>query len=455
MPDLAGTGSLVRRRPARRRARGRPRPHPELRSGAHPAGTVDDTRAAATARSPPWWPTASRSSRSTGSSRGLRRPGRPAEHSAGSPAIPARSLPDTVPGRAPRRARGPPRTDAARRPTRSRGRLPYPSLASPLDRLANRDFADLSAEELARLAAVMRTARASHPDPAVPPAPHRRTTAARIDLRAHPSPGPAHRRIPVRLRPLGRAPAPAAWSCSATSPDRWSPTPGRCCSCSTAPRRAGPRGGLHLRHPADPADAGPGAGRAGRALARAGQAAPDWSGGTRIGEALKAVHRPVTARAAWPAAPWCSSSPTAGRPATPAVLAHPDGAAVPARLPRSSGPTRAPHARATSRWSPAWPPPGPTATPSSAPTPSRPWTTSPPHCPRRATADDPAVLTSPKGRPRRAAPPAPGGGVSAPLLPARRSPAGQPASEPCRVTPRFMEFLNEQLTTELTAINQY
>lgn len=55
--------------------------------------------------------------------------GGPADRSGaqrGQPGDPARSLPDSVPGRVPgaRKATG---TDTARKPTHSRGRLPYPS----------------------------------------------------------------------------------------------------------------------------------------------------------------------------------------------------------------------------------------------------------------------------------------------------------------------------------------
>ena len=52
------------------------------------------------------------------------------------------------------------------------------------------------------------------------------------------------------------------------------------------------------------------------ALQQAGQAAPDWLGGTEIGESIKEFNNKATGAGAWPAAQSSSSSPTAGTPAT-------------------------------------------------------------------------------------------------------------------------------------------
>ncbi|MER5824190.1 hypothetical protein ABT086_18545, partial [Streptomyces mirabilis] len=74
----------------------------------------------------------------------------------GQPGDPARSFRDTVPGRVPgtRKATGDGRGREADAQPRE---APVPLAASPLDRLAGRDFAELTAEELARLSEVMRT----------------------------------------------------------------------------------------------------------------------------------------------------------------------------------------------------------------------------------------------------------------------------------------------------------
>lgn len=188
--------------------------------------------------------------------------GGPADRGAqrGQPGDPARSLPDTVPGRVPgaRKAtadgRGP-EADAQPR------EAPVPLAASPLDRLANRDFADLSAEELARLSEVMRTLVLRTPTRPSRRLPHRapRCSNRRAPYSLRQS---AHRRIPAAATPL-RAPRPPPRPHRALRHLR---IDGALCPCDAAtallcrPRR--PRRGLHFRHPAHTPHAHPEAGRA-------------------------------------------------------------------------------------------------------------------------------------------------------------------------------------------------
>src|ERR1035438_7669407 len=103
-----------------------------------------------------------------------------------------------------------------------------PVLASTAERLAGKDFAELTPAELLMLAGLM-----SKLTLAVP----RRTASAPIC-----GPRCARRGAPGVNRcgwPGARRPgSPVGWSCCATSQDRWSRTPGLCCSCRTARRVA-------------------------------------------------------------------------------------------------------------------------------------------------------------------------------------------------------------------------
>ncbi|MEU0397730.1 VWA domain-containing protein [Streptomyces sp. NPDC006208] len=212
--------------------------------------------------------------------------GGPADRGAlrGQPGDPARSLPDAVPGL----------VDGARKATvDGRGRkadgppreAPVRLVASPLDRLANRDFADLSAEELARLSEVMRTLVLRTP---TRPSRRRRSAhhGARIDVRRTLSSSRRTGGYPLRLRrfeprarprdlvvlcdisgsmePYARAMLQLLYCAARVTRAEVFTFATRLTRLTPALRRAGPDD----------------------ALARAGQAAPDWSGGTRIAECL-------------------------------------------------------------------------------------------------------------------------------------------------------------------------
>ncbi|NUL02184.1 VWA domain-containing protein [Streptomyces lunaelactis] len=212
--------------------------------------------------------------------------GGPADRGAqrGQPGDPARSLPDTVPGRVPgsRKATADGRGREADTPPRE---APVPLAASPLDRLANRDFADLSAEELARLSEVMRTIVLRTP---TRPSRRRRTAhhGARIDVRRTLSVSRRTGGYPLRLRrfvprarprdlivlcdisgsmePYARAMLQLLYCAVRAAHAEVFTFATRLTRLTPALRRAGPDD----------------------ALARAGRAAPDWSGGTRIAECL-------------------------------------------------------------------------------------------------------------------------------------------------------------------------
>ena len=109
-------------------------------------------------------------------------------------------------------------------------------------------------------------------------------------------------------------------------------------------------------------------------LAKAGEAAPDWSGGTRIGAAVKEFNDHYGSRGMARGAVvliisdgWETGDPAAARRA--------DGPAVPGGAPDRLGEPAHPVAPLPSRRSAAWPPPGPTATPWSARTTWTRWTT--------------------------------------------------------------------------------
>jgi hypothetical protein len=100
------------------------------------------------------------------------------------------------------------------------------------------------------------------------------------------------------------------------------------------------------------------------ALQRAGRTAPDWSGGTRIGEASRSSTT-TTDVGGWRVARSWSSSPTAGS----ATIRRSSGnrwLGCPGWPTGSCGSTHGGRARATNHWSAAWPPPCRTWTRSSA-----------------------------------------------------------------------------------------
>jgi len=160
-----------------------------------------------------------------------------------------------------------------------------PFVASPLDRLANRDFADLSAEELARLSEVMRTLVLRTP---TRPSRRRRTAhhGARIDVRRTLSASRRTGGYPLQLRrfelrarprdlivlcdisgsmePYARAMLQLLYCAARAARAEVFTFATRLTRLTPALRRAGPDD----------------------ALTRAGRAAPDWSGGTRIAQCL-------------------------------------------------------------------------------------------------------------------------------------------------------------------------
>ncbi|MFB7437556.1 VWA domain-containing protein [Streptomyces mirabilis] len=202
----------------------------------------------------------------------------------GQPGDPARSFRDTVPGRVPgtRKATGDGRDREADAQPRE---APVPLAASPLDRLAGRDFAELSAEELARLSEVMRTMVLRTP---TRPSRRRRTAhhGARIDVRRTLSVSRRTGGYPLRLRrfvprarprdlivlcdisgsmePYARAMLQLLYCAARATHAEVFTFATRLTRLTPVLRRAGPDD----------------------ALARAGRAAPDWSGGTRIAECL-------------------------------------------------------------------------------------------------------------------------------------------------------------------------
>ncbi|UXY25496.1 vWA domain-containing protein [Streptomyces sp. HUAS TT20] len=202
----------------------------------------------------------------------------------GQPGDPARSLPKTIPGRVPgaRQAMADrPGQEADGQPREA----PVPLAASPLDRLATRDFADLSAEELARLSEMMRTLVLRTP---TRPSRRRRTAhhGARVDVRRTLSDSRRTCGYPLRLRrfvprtrprdlvvlcdisgsmePYARAMLQLLYCAARATHAEVFTFATRLTRLTPVLRRAGPDD----------------------ALARAGRAAPDWSGGTRIAECL-------------------------------------------------------------------------------------------------------------------------------------------------------------------------
>nr|WP_168513893.1 VWA domain-containing protein [Streptomyces sp. S1D4-11]QIY99836.1 VWA domain-containing protein [Streptomyces sp. S1D4-11] len=212
--------------------------------------------------------------------------GGPADRGAprGQPGDPPRTLPNTVAGRVPGTWKdtvdGRDR-DADAQPQKA----PVPFAASPLDRLAGRDFADLSAEELARLSEVMRALVLRTP---TRPSRRRRTAhhGARIDVRRTLSVSRRTGGYPLRLRrfvprarprdlivlcdisgsmePYARAMLQLLYCAARAAHAEVFTFATRLTRLTPVLRRAGPDD----------------------ALARAGRVAPDWSGGTRIAECL-------------------------------------------------------------------------------------------------------------------------------------------------------------------------
>ncbi|GGN58432.1 hypothetical protein GCM10011579_021750 [Streptomyces albiflavescens] len=202
----------------------------------------------------------------------------------GQPGDPARSPAHTVAHRVPGTRKATP--DGRGRETDEQPReAPVPLAASPLDRLASRDFADLSAEELARLSEVMRTLVLRTP---TRPSRRRRTAhhGARIDVRRTLSDSRRTGGYPLRLRrfvprarprdlvvlcdisgsmePYARAMLQLLYCAARAARAEVFTFATRLTRLTPALRRTGPDD----------------------ALARAGRAAPDWSGGTRIAECL-------------------------------------------------------------------------------------------------------------------------------------------------------------------------
>ncbi|MFI1396157.1 VWA domain-containing protein [Streptomyces sp. NPDC020681] len=209
--------------------------------------------------------------------------GGPADRGArrGQPGDPPRSLPGTVPG-ADRKATA----DGDGREGDAQPReVALPLAASPLDHLATRDFAALSAEELARLAEMMRTVALRTPTRQSRrrrPAPH----GERVDLRRTLALSRRTGGYPLRLRrfvprnrprdlvvlcdisgsmePYARAMLQLLYCASRAARAEVFTFATRVTRLTPVFRRAGPYD----------------------ALARAGRAAPDWSGGTRIADCL-------------------------------------------------------------------------------------------------------------------------------------------------------------------------
>ena len=149
----------------------------------------------------------------------------------------------------------------------------------------------------------------------------------------------------------GRRSGPGGSSCSATCRGRWSPTPGRWCGSSTPPWSAGPQveafalGTRLTRITRELLSRDPDA-----ALAAAGPRSPDWSGGTRLGEGLRASTT-SGACGAWPGARCVVILSDGWDRGDPALLAE-----QMARLHRVAtgwcGSTRSRRRRATRRWRP-------------------------------------------------------------------------------------------------------
>ncbi|WP_367318781.1 VWA domain-containing protein [Streptomyces sp. HUAS ZL42] len=202
----------------------------------------------------------------------------------GQPGDPPRSLPDRVPGRV--QGAGKATADGhGREAGAQRQEAPVPLAASPLDRLATRDFAALSAEELGQLSEVMRTLVLRTP---TRPSRRRRTAlhGEHIDVRRTLAVSRRTGGHPLKLRrfmPRTR-PRDLIVLCDISgSMEPYARAMLQLLYCATRAARAEvftfatrlTRLTPTLRR-AGPYDA----------LAQAGRAAPDWSGGTRIADCL-------------------------------------------------------------------------------------------------------------------------------------------------------------------------
>jgi hypothetical protein len=184
---------------------------------------------------------------------------------------------------------GPPDRDHPAAADRGRGgsrQERYPALAAATERLATRDFAELSADELAQLVALMRRLRL-----APPPRRARRTVprarGRAVDLRATLRQAGRTAGHPVRLRRRRQRQRPRRLVVLCDISGSMAPYAramlqllycaaggARCEVFTFATRLTRLTRVLSRVTP-------------GVALDRAGRAAPDWSGGTRIGETLK------------------------------------------------------------------------------------------------------------------------------------------------------------------------
>jgi uncharacterized protein with von Willebrand factor type A (vWA) domain len=163
---------------------------------------------------------------------------------------------------------------------------PYPALAAATERLGTRDFATLSADELSRLAAVMRELRLATPlrrsrryEPG--------SRGRRIDLRTTLRQAQRTGGYPVRLsrHRLRARPRRLVVLCDISgSMQPYARAMLQLVYCAAS----GPRAEVFtFATRLTRLTKVLGRTRPDLALARAGKAAPDWSGGTRIGEALK------------------------------------------------------------------------------------------------------------------------------------------------------------------------
>ncbi|WP_431965850.1 vWA domain-containing protein [Actinacidiphila sp. bgisy160] len=182
-----------------------------------------------------------------------------------------------------------PRGGAAGRAQDARGRsreVETPTIASPTDRLATRDFAELSEDELVLLARAMRAIVLN-----TPLRPSRRRRAARhgerVDLRRTLAAGRRTGGHPLRLRrfvPRTRRRDLVVLCDISGSMEPYARAMLQLLYCASRGARAEvftfatrlTRLTSVLRRPGLPSDA----------LARAGRTAPDWSGGTRIARCL-------------------------------------------------------------------------------------------------------------------------------------------------------------------------
>ena len=171
--------------------------------------------------------------------------------------------------------------------------------------LRARDFATLDAGELAEVEpADGRPAHGRRP-PALPPPP----AVAPQPGPARPAPHRAGRRCAPAARPVRRLttvplrPAPPGRAARRRQRLDGALQPGAPALRPRGGGRPGPGRGVHPRHPPHPPH--PGALRPATptsALARAAAAVPDWSGGTRLGEALRRFNDQWGVRG-WPGAP--------------------------------------------------------------------------------------------------------------------------------------------------------